>query len=60
MNDYTDHEIALVMSNYDCTREEAVETLDDASNLDEKLMAMGLATEQGGDIVRNANWREEL
>jgi hypothetical protein len=59
-NDYTDHEIRMVMDTLDCTREHAIAALDDAINLDERLAVIGLAHEQGGDIVRSSGWREAL
>jgi len=59
MSNHTDHEIALVMANMDCSTEKAIEILNDCINPDERLAAMGLADERGGDIVRRAGWREE-
>lgn len=60
MTNPTDHQIALVKSNLDCSADEAIEALNDCIDLDEQLAAMGLADERGGDIVRRAGWREEL
>lgn len=56
--DHTDHEIS--MDTLDCSREHAIAALEDAINLDERLAVMGLAHEQGGDIVRSSGWREVL
>jgi hypothetical protein len=60
VSDYADTQIELVMHNLGCTEVEAVEALRDATSLREKLLVMGLATEQGGDITPNPNWRDEL
>lgn len=55
----TPNEIALTMDNLNCSTEEAIETLNGCINPKERLAAMGLADERGGDIVRRAGWREE-
>lgn len=57
---WDDHEISMVMDQLDCTREEAIEALDSAINLDERLAVMGLADERGGDIIRRPDWMEAL
>jgi hypothetical protein len=57
---HTDHHIQLTMDNLNCSIDEAIEALDDAINLDERLAAMGLADERGGDYERRPNWRDEL
>jgi hypothetical protein len=60
VSDYIDHQIEMVMRNLKCDEDDALETLKSATNFTEKLMAMGLATEHGGDITRKPNWRDEL
>jgi hypothetical protein len=60
MSDHAETQIEIVMHNLRCTEAEAVEALRGATSFHEKLLVMGLATEQGGDITPNPNWRDEL